>query len=81
MAVNDFNNAAKQSHFIKNTFVKNNEITFGDDVKDVKVYNSIGRLVKTASVKEGTFLNVAELQKGNYMITGTVNNQPILRKF
>lgn len=80
LAINDFNNAAKQSHFIKNTFVKNNEITFGADVKDVKVYNSTGRLVKTASVKEGAVLNVAELQKGNYIVTGTVNNQPISQK-
>lgn len=80
LAINDFNNAAKQSHFIKNIFVKNNEITFGADVKDVKVYNSTGQLVKTASVKEGAVLNVAELQKGNYIVTGTVNNQPISQK-
>ncbi|MCI3937795.1 T9SS type A sorting domain-containing protein [Chryseobacterium aahli] len=80
LAVNDFNNTDKQSYFIKNTFVKNNEITFGADVKDIKVYNSTGQLVKTASVKEGAVLNVAELQKGNYIVTGTVNNQPISQK-
>lgn len=65
---------------IKNTFVKNEEITFGADVKDVKVYTLSGQVVKTASVKNGATLNVAELQKGNYIVTGTVNNQPISQK-
>jgi len=80
LAVNDFNSTPKQAHFIKNSFVKNNEITFGADVKDVKVYNSTGALIKTASVNSGATLNVAELQKGNYIVTGTVNNQPVSQK-
>lgn len=65
---------------IKNAFVKNEEITFGADVKDVKVYTLTGQLVKTGSVKEGSSLNVAELQKGNYIVTGTVNNQAVSQK-
>lgn len=80
LAVSDFNNTSKQINFIKNSFVKNNEITFGADVKDVKVYTSTGRLIKTAAVKKDASLNVAELQKGNYIITGTVNNQPVSQK-
>jgi hypothetical protein len=31
-------------------------------------------------VKNGATLNVAELQKGNYIVTGTVNNQPVSQK-
>ncbi len=78
LAVTDLSKA--KGSFIKNTLVKNNEITFGAPVKDVKVYSMTGQIVKTAAVKENESLNVAELQKGNYIITGTVNNQPVSEK-
>lgn len=65
---------------IKNTFIKNDEITFGAQVKDVKVYNMFGQVVKTASVKENEVVNVSELAKGNYIVTGTVNNEPVSQK-
>ncbi len=78
LAVSDLSKT--KGSFIKNTFVKNEEITFGAQVKDVKVYNMYGQVVKTASVKENESLNVAELQKGNYIVTGTVNNQPVSQK-
>jgi len=65
---------------IKNTFVKNDEITFGADTKDVKVYTLTGQLVKTASVKANETLNVADLAEGNYIVTGTVNNQAVSQK-
>ncbi|MDQ0592863.1 hypothetical protein QFZ37_001232 [Chryseobacterium ginsenosidimutans] len=71
---------SNKNTFVKNTFVKSNEITFGTQVKDVKVYNMFGQVVKTASVKENESLNVAELQKGNYIVTGIVNNQPVSQK-
>lgn len=79
LAVSDVNNA-KRSEFIKNSLVKNDEITFGADVKDVKVYTLSGQLVKTASIKANGTLNVAELTKGNYMVTGIVNNQMVSQK-
>ncbi|GAA4150267.1 T9SS type A sorting domain-containing protein [Chryseobacterium ginsenosidimutans] len=79
LAVSDLS-STKAGSFVKNTFVKTNEITFGAQVKDVKVYNMFGQIVKTASVKENESLNVAELQKGNYIVTGTVNNQPVSQK-
>jgi hypothetical protein len=66
--------------FIKNTLVKNDEITFGSDVKDIKIYTLSGAVVKTGSVKNGATLNVAELAKGNYIVTGMVNNQPVSQK-
>jgi hypothetical protein len=78
LAVSDLSKV--KGSFVKNTFVKSNEITFGAQVKDVKVYNMFGQIVKTASVKENESLNVAELQKGNYIVTGTVNNQPVSQK-
>jgi hypothetical protein len=78
LAVSDL--SATKANFVKNTFVKTNEITFGAQVKDVKVYNMFGQVVKTASVKENESLNVAELQKGNYIVTGTINNKPVSQK-
>lgn len=78
LAVADFNKS--KSLFVKNTFVKNDEITFGADAKDVKVYTLTGQLVKTASVKANGTLNIAELAEGNYIVTGTVNNQAVSQK-
>lgn len=78
LAVSDL--SSTKSNFVRNTFVKTNEITFGTQVKDVKVYNMFGQVVKTASVRENESLNVAELQKGNYIVTGTVNNKPVSQK-
>lgn len=78
LAATDISTA--KGSFVKNTFVKNDEITFGAEAKDVKVYNMYGQIVKTASVKENGSVNVAELQKGNYIVTGTVNNKPVSQK-
>ena len=71
LAVNE-NNASKAS-FIKNSVVKN-KIMFATDVQDVKIYSITGQLVKASSVKANETLDVAELQKGTYIVTGTVNN-------
>jgi len=79
LAVSDIKNV-KAGNFVKNTFVKSDEITFGADVKDVKVYNMFGQVVKSASVKQNGTVNVAELAKGNYIVTGTVNNEPVSQK-
>ncbi|WP_143884702.1 lamin tail domain-containing protein [Chryseobacterium binzhouense] len=80
LAVNDLQNAMHKYKFVQNTFVKNDEIVFGTEVKDIKVYTLSGQLVKTSSVKANETLNVAELAKGNYIVTGTVNNQPVSQK-
>ncbi|WP_333596868.1 T9SS type A sorting domain-containing protein [Chryseobacterium flavum] len=72
--------SGKSGNFVKNSFVKNDEITFGSDAKDVKVFNMLGQVVKTASVKQNGSVNIAELAKGNYIVTGTVNNQPVSQK-
>ena len=78
LAVADF--GKEKSLFVKNTFVKNNEIVFGAEAKNVKVYNMFGQVVKTASVKTDGTLNVADLAKGNYIVTGTVNNEAVSQK-
>ncbi len=78
LAVADF--GKEKSLFVKNTFVKNNEIVFGAEAKNVKVYNMFGQVVKTASVKVDGTLNVADLAKGNYIVTGTVNNEAVSQK-
>lgn len=80
LAVDDVKNNTLRSNFIKNSMVKNNEIMFGADVKDIKVYTLAGQLVKTSDVKANGTLNVAELEKGNYIVTGTVNNQTVSQK-
>lgn len=80
LAVNDLTDFSKKSMFIKNSLVKNDEIIFAAEVKDIKVYTLSGQLVKSASVKNSISLNVAELQKGNYIVTGLVDNQPVSQK-
>lgn len=80
LAVTEINKGKSIANFVKNTFVKNNEITFGADVKDVKVYNMFGQIVKEASVKANGTVNVAELTKGNYIVTGTVNKEAVSQK-
>lgn len=80
LAVNDIYSNTPRYTFIKNSMVKDDEIIFGAEVKDIKVYTLSGQLVKTSSVKNNGTLNVSELAKGNYIITGTVNNQPVSQK-
>lgn len=75
LGVGDAGNA--KPLFIKNTLVKNNEIMFGSDVQDVKIYTMAGQLVKSANVKGALKLNIADLPKGNYIITGFINNQKV----
>ncbi|MCJ7933233.1 MAG: T9SS type A sorting domain-containing protein [Chryseobacterium sp.] len=79
LAVSDAK-TVKSGNFVKNSFVTNDEIVFGSDVKDVKVFNMVGQVVKTASVKQNGTVSVAELAKGNYIVTGTVNNAPVSQK-
>ncbi|KMQ59885.1 hypothetical protein ACM39_18155 [Chryseobacterium sp. FH2] len=79
LSVNDIISLNK-ANFVKNTFVKENGITFGSDAKDVKIYNMLGQVVKSASVKADSNLDVSELGRGNYIVTGTVNNQPVSQK-
>lgn len=78
LAVGDVNGS--KSTFVRNTLVKNNEIYFSADVQDVQIFSMSGQLVKKASVKTGSKLSIADLPKGNYMITGTVNNKKVTER-
>lgn len=80
LAVNDLQNTSMKNMFVQNTFVKNDEIVFGTEVKDIKIYTLSGQLIKTSSVRNNLSLNVAELQKGNYIVTGMINDQPVSQK-
>ena len=64
--------------FIKNTSV-GNEIYFGAK-SDIKIFNMTGEVVKTAAVSENQSLNVADLQQGAYIVTGTVNGKNVSEK-
>ncbi|MDH6250931.1 hypothetical protein M2347_000658 [Chryseobacterium sp. H1D6B] len=76
LGVSDTKNG--KASFVKNTSV-DNEIIFGAK-SDVKIYNVNGTLVKTASVSENKALNVADLPKGVYIVTGTVNGKNVSEK-
>ncbi|MFC3159284.1 T9SS type A sorting domain-containing protein [Chryseobacterium arachidis] len=65
-------------NFIVNSFIKeNNEITFGGEVENVKVYDEFGQVVLKSPTKFAYGLNVIELPKGKYTVTGMINNSPV----
>ncbi|MCT2407587.1 T9SS type A sorting domain-containing protein [Chryseobacterium antibioticum] len=64
--------------FVKNTLV-DHEIYFGAK-SEVKIFNVNGQLVKSASVNENGVLNVIDLKKGIYIVTGNVNGNAVSEK-
>jgi len=71
-------NTASKKVFVKTTSV-DNEIHFG--VKsEVKIYSVAGQLLKTASVSENGVLNIADLQKGIYIVTGNIAGKAVSEK-
>ncbi|MDQ0783120.1 T9SS type A sorting domain-containing protein [Chryseobacterium sp. W4I1] len=71
--------SASKFSLVKNTLVKS-EINFAKNCKDVKIFNMFGQVVKSLSVKENETVEVSDLAKGNYIVTGTVNNEPVSQK-
>ena len=69
---------ATKANLVKNTVI-NNEIIFGETSK-VSVFNMNGQVVKSANVTENSRLNVSELPKGIYIVSGTVNGQAVSQK-
>lgn len=63
LAVSDIVSTSASNNVIQNTLVKNNEIGFRSNVKEVKVYALSGQLVKTGSISNNDKLNIAELQE------------------
>lgn len=80
LAVSDIYNNSRKFNFIQNGFVKENELIFDTEVKNVKIYNSVGAILKSTSVKNILSLDVSDLPKGNYIVTGTIDNEPVSQK-
>lgn len=80
LAVADVNLQSVAFNFIKNSFVTDNEIIFSRNVRNVKIYNSLGAVVKMSSQKDSTAMDISDLASGNYIVTGTVNNQQVSQK-
>ncbi|MNK46012.1 hypothetical protein D3C87_647880 [compost metagenome] len=78
LAVDDSN--SNKSVFIKNTLVKNDEIIFGSEVQDLKLFNMSGQLVKKVSIKGSSKLNISSLPNGHYIVTGTINNKKVTER-
>ncbi|PIE50993.1 MAG: hypothetical protein CSA38_00540 [Flavobacteriales bacterium] len=77
LGVNDVD-ITKSISFIKNTIVKE-EINFATK-SEVKVFDMNGNLIKTAFVSENKALNMSDLPKGMYIVTGLVNGQKVAEK-
>lgn len=53
---------------------------FGSEIEDMKIYSSLGSILKFTLVKNILNLDVSDLPKGNYIVTGTINNEPVSQK-
>lgn len=69
-----------KSGFVQNPYIKDGKILFGTEVRDVKVYDTYRQVVKKSPTKLATNLDIIELPKGTYIVTGTINNVPISQK-
>ena len=65
-------------NLVKSTVVKD-VVTFGAKA-NVQVVNLNGQVVKSASVENGSSLNVSSLSKGIYIIKGDVNGETVSQK-
>lgn len=65
-------------NLVKNTMVKD-VVTFGAKAQ-VKIVNMNGQIIKSASVDNGTSLDVSSLSKGVYIIKGEVNGETVSQK-
>ncbi|MGH1519484.1 T9SS type A sorting domain-containing protein [Chryseobacterium sp. JK1] len=69
-----------KSGFVQNPFIKDGTVIFGTEVKDVKVYDTYRQMVKKSPTKLASSLDIIELPRGTYIVTGTINNVPISQK-
>ena len=93
LAVDDFSLTPKNSTlsvgdiskskniFLKNTMVDNTLSFQTKGNATVRVYNTNGQLVKTANVSaQNANVNVANLPKGNYVVTAELNGETVSQK-
>lgn len=78
LATSEGNIAA--SALVKNSRISDGTIILAENVENVKIYSLTGQVVKTVTGKAGSTLNVSNLPKGNYIISGTVNNKQTSQK-
>ena len=93
LAVDDFSLTPKNSTlsvgdvlkskniFLKNTMVDNTLSFQTKGNASVKVYNANGQLVKSATISaQNANVNVANLPKGNYVVTAELNGETVSQK-
>lgn len=76
LSVQDF--SKDKYSLVKNTAVTES-ITFAKDA-NIQIVNTAGQIVKTANVTTGSVLNVSNLTKGIYIVTGFVNGERVSQK-
>jgi len=65
-------------NFIVNPFLKENkEVVFSSEIQNVKIYDEYGRVVMQSPTKSSYGMNLIELPKGKYTVTGMINNSPV----
>ena len=79
LSVND--TSKTKNIFLKNTMVDNTLSFQTKGNATVRVYNTNGQLVKTANVSaQNANVNVANLPKGNYVVTAELNGETVSQK-
>jgi hypothetical protein len=74
-------NIKEKNIFLKNTMVDNTLSFQTKGNATVRVYNTNGQLVKTANVSaQNANVNVANLPKGNYVVTAELNGETVSQK-
>ena len=74
-------NIKEKNIFLKNTIVDNILSFQTKGNATVRVYNTNGQLVKTANVSaQNANVNVANLPKGNYVVTAELNGETVSQK-
>lgn len=68
----------KKVNLVKSTVV-DSSLDFGVKA-DVKIYDMNGRMIKAASVNEGSSIDVSSLAKGVYIVAGEVEGQKVTQK-
>ncbi|MBV8327917.1 lamin tail domain-containing protein [Chryseobacterium sp.] len=66
--------------FVQNPYIKGNEIIFGSEITDARIYDSFRRVIKKSPTKTALSMDITDLPKGSYIVTGTINNVPISQK-
>ncbi len=65
-------------NFIVNPFLKENkEIVFSSEIENVKIYDEYGQVVMQSPTRMSYGMNLIELPKGKYTVTGMINKSPV----